>query len=117
MPTLAQFRLQFPEFASTPDATILNWLALADPFFDQARWGTWLTLGVLYWVAHQIKLASQNALNGFTDDTTSQREGDVGFSRDSKLVNDEAHNPYLQTVYGQQYYRYARMVGAGAIAL
>lgn len=117
MPTLAQFRAQFPEFSAIPDASVVFWLALAVPFFDPCRWDDLLQLGVLYWVAHQITLASANAAQPLTDDTTMQKAGPVTYSRDPKLVNAEADDPYLRTTYGQQYRYYMKFVGAGAIAL
>ena len=117
MPTYAQFIAQFPEFANISPYVVNNWLDLANPFFDQGRWDDMLTLGVLYWVAHQIQDSMANATQPLTDDSISQKAGEVSYSRDSKLMNAQADNPYLKTYYGQQYWKYARLVGAGGAAL
>jgi uncharacterized protein DUF4054 len=117
MPTYAQFIAQFPEFANISASVVNNWLGLAVPFFNQPRWDDMLTLGVLYWVAHQIQSAMANASQPLTDDTDMQKAGDLSYSRDSKLMNAEADNPYLTTAYGRQYWKYARLVGTGGIAL
>lgn len=115
--TVAQFRAQFPEFSYVTDAVIQNWITKATPFFDPIRWDDLLNLGVMYWVAHQITLATANATQPLTDDSTMQKAGDVSYQRDSRLVNAQAEDPYMRTTYGQMYRYYMRYVGAGAIAL
>ena len=117
MPSFAQFVALLPEFSSLSESTFNAWLANATPFFNQTRWAYLLTLGVCYWIAHSITLATANSVQPMTDDTSMQKAGDVSYQRDSKLVNAEAANPYMRTTYGQQYYSYAKMVGAGATAL
>lgn len=117
MPTIASFRAMFPEFANTADSVIQAWIANATPFFNVCRWDDLLAIGVCNWVAHQITLAAANAAQPLTDDTTMQKAGPLQYSRDAKLVNAEAENPYLRTTYGQQYLYYMRFVGAGAVAL
>jgi hypothetical protein len=115
--TPQQFQTQFPEFQNVTQAMIQMWISAAPPFFNVQRWGDLLNLGVLFWVAHQIKLGQANADQPLTDDSTMQKAGDVSYMRDSKLVNAQAENPYMRTTYGQQYLYYMRLVGAGATAL
>lgn len=118
--TVQQFQAFFAgdaNFASTSSTLIQFWLDQAPPFFDICRWDDLLVSGVLYWIAHQITWAIKNSAQPLTDDTSRQQAGQVGFGRDSKLLNDEANNPYLETNYGRQYLYYMRFVGAGATAL
>jgi hypothetical protein len=115
--TPSSFQEMFPEFASTPVASIQSWITASGPFFDPQRWDDLLDLGVSYWVAHQIVSAQQNAAQQATDDTIQQKEGDVSYQRDSVLVNRIADNPYLATSYGKQYLYYMKFVGAGGVAL
>jgi hypothetical protein len=115
--SVGEFQAQFPEFQNTSTQMIQNWILKATPFFDPLRWDDLLSLGVLYWVAHQIQLGLANAAQPLTDDASSQKAGSVGYTRDSKLLNAESDNPYLRTTYGQQYLYYMRYVGVGGIAL
>jgi hypothetical protein len=114
---LVGFRQRFPEFVATTDDTVNFWITEADSFFDQTRWEDLLTSGSAYWVAHNLKLAADDAANPLLDDATMKKVGDIAKSRDPKLIDKQTDNPYMRTKYGQRYMYYAKLVGIGATAV
>lgn len=117
VPTLADFRAQFPELSAKTDAQVNLWLGQSDPFFDQGRWDDMLFIGMLYWVAHQLVVVTANAGTQLIDDSVMKKVGDIAKSRDPTLILKLAQNPYLRTAYGQQYLDYQRLVGIGGFAV
>lgn len=56
------FRAQFPEFVNVADADLATILNTADIYFDATLWSpTDFPLARLYWVAHMLTLAQQQA--------------------------------------------------------
>lgn len=119
MPTLQDFRTQFPELAvqTYPDAKITLWLGLSDPFFDQDRWDDLLFLGVLYWTAHMVVSSTANATSVTTDDALTKKVGDIMKTRSEKMMIAQAEAPYLKTPYGQQYMDLVSLVGMGGFSV
>lgn len=118
-PTPADFRARFPELANYSGEKVLYWLAQSDPWFDPARWDTFYTEGVLNWVAHKLVMA--DATKGINQasagDVTQKRVGQVSVSRGSDLLSQQMANPFLRTMYGQEYLTLRKTVGMGALAV
>lgn len=106
-----------PAFDDVTDSAIQAQLDLAADKFDVARWGTGAryTEGLACFVAHQLKwrdLAAKNALGG---DGLLKTVGRLTVSKDSKLLNAQADNYFLTTMYGRRYMFLARQAGQGAV--
>jgi hypothetical protein len=130
MPTVAQFRIDYPEFADPskyPDSLIGTWLAVATSQVANAdRWGAaLLTTAQELVCAHYVVIAMRDraaATNGSIPGQvaglqTAKSVGDVSVSYDytSLLLTDAGF--WNQTTYGQRYFSLARMIGAGGMQL
>lgn len=120
--TPSEFKVDFPTFVSTSDDAIAAMIAKADPYFDVCRWGAFYSEGLGYWVAHKLVLANVAAGQGISGkaaatDIVNKAVGDVSVGRDSAMLNLQAKDPFMRTVYGQEYKALALRVGTGAITL
>ena len=111
--TAAQFKAAFPDplFAAVTDDQINALTALAAPYFDVNRWGSYYFDGLGNWIAHRLATQAGGQL-GADSTTTSQSVGAVSFSVDASLA---AKDPYMATRYGQQYAQLRRKVGMGGL--
>lgn len=119
-PIYSDFTTMFPELAAkVNEAKFTFWLSLSDPQFDQGRWDDLYFVGVLYWIAHSATVGTLNAGNpsGAFDDTIMKKVGDVQKQRAAELIMMQANDPYMRTIYGQQYLYYASLVGMGGVAV
>lgn len=117
--TPSEFKVLFPAFADEDEGRIAIVIASAKPYFDVARWGAFYSDGLGNWTAHKIALANALAGQGsgsktLSSDIITKSVGDVSVGRDSALLNMSAKNPFMRTIYGQEYSRLARQVGMGA---
>lgn len=120
--TVTQFRTRFPEFADIPDTDAGNAYiqALIDEgllILKQRRWGDYWTLGMGYYVAHNL-CAVRLQIKGDTTallPTHTQRAGTVmvgyGAIKDDGTVSQSF---FQGTSYGQQFLRLYRKRGMGA---
>jgi hypothetical protein len=119
--TLGEFRQLYPEFASELDTRIQYYLDEASYFMETCRWSHWYEKGLGLYAAHQIALA--NSLSNGTaaiDEAggfTSKRVGDIALAKDGSFFNKQADNPFMRTVYGQQWVYYQKLAGSGAVAV
>lgn len=106
-PTLADFRIRYPAFAATADATIEAWLADGDagttnwPDDDRAR-------AVMLFAAHNLSIGGQGGaipagVTSFKSGTFSATLSDAAASRTG----------YSATVYGREYLDLVRRHFAG----
>lgn len=118
------FRTEFPEFADSsvyPDAQITFWATVAEAQVLLNIWGALQTQGVKLYVAHEITLAQQNfkaASNGGVPGSSggianSKTVGSVSVSYDSNSTSEKDAGWWNLTTYGKQFYRLARIFGAG----
>jgi len=116
--TPADFRAWDPlAFASSPDdPTIARWIARATPYFNVGIWDDLYTDGIFYWVAHNIALeaylGSTFQTAGGALDAIGKRVGSVSINYSDKITELKAKDPYMRTVYGQEYRRLADLLGA-----
>lgn len=125
---IAQFRLDFPEFADTtryPSTQITFWATVAEAQVREAVWTDMKPFGVKLYVAHEITLAAQNkavatnggAPGGTSGPVTSKAVGGVNVSYDANQTAEKDAGWWNLTTYGKQFIRLARMFGAGGIQL
>lgn len=138
----AQFRADFPEFASTttfPSPAVTFWLALAGQMINTDRWGpsaadpwpggdppdrTPYDLGVELFIGHNLileALASQSvaagALPGLTNAgvIASKSVDKVSISYDSQAGIEKDAGHWNLTLYGRRFYRMLMNMGAGPL--
>ncbi len=124
----ADFRAEFPEFASTttyPDAMLDFWATLAEELLVDAVWTTMKPFAVKLYVAHEITLARVNVQTAGAGGTpgqsggvpTSKTVGSVSVSYDAQTTSEKDAGWWNLTNYGKQIYRLIRLFGAGCIQL
>lgn len=125
---IADFRTEFPEFSDAavyPDAQLNFWASIAEAQVVESIWTTMYTFGVKLYVAHEITLAAQNkktaTVGGVPGQNagivTSKAVGAVNASYDANTTTEKDAGWWNLTNYGKQFFRLARMFGAGAIQL
>lgn len=120
MYTLADFRLDFPQFAAVSDATVQRQLDNSAPFFDVARWDTFYPAGVGSYVAHMLTLQAflaKSAGAAMTGNTAMKKVGDASVQYDAAMLDMSAKDPFMRTIYGQEYARLRRIIGSGGLAV
>lgn len=120
--TPAEFKARFPAFASEADERVQDFIDDADPYFDVDRWGGFYSAGLGYFVAHKIVLANVAAGQGTSGKATAtdiltKKVGEVEIQRDTGLLNLQAKDPFMRTLYGQEYKALALQVGIGAVSV
>lgn len=117
--TPSEFKALFPEFKNQPDAVVQAQLTRADNYISENIWAEWYSEGVGFFVAHQLAISCQRASTKGSDsgDATSKSVGDVSVTKSGEMQKAKMENPFLRTTYGQEYYRLARLVGIGAVAV
>lgn len=126
--TVAQFRIDYPEFTDTVIYTgsqVQFWLNFAYKFLDIRRWGTTLDLAAELYTAHNLVFearaqanANAGALPGESQGMLSSKSVDkVSVSYDTSSAAQEGAGHWNLTIYGLRYIRLARMFGSGGIQL
>ncbi len=120
--TPADFKIRYPQFANVDDARVQFFIDDSVPYFDVPRWGAFFTRGVAAWVAHvvvldQFQSAQTGAAAALNVGQSSKRVGDVAVSQDPGILNLQAKDPFMRTIYGQEYVRLRRIVGSGGLAV
>lgn len=125
---VAQFRADFPEFASTtdyPSSMVTFWGGIAEQLVDVSRWGTLYDQGVSLFVAHNIALQRKNiqaAAGGGVPGAqsgaiSSKSVGTVSVSYDTAASMMPNAGHWNMTVYGIQFIQLGRLLCAGAVQL
>lgn len=122
--TVEQFRLlfspAFDDLTKYPDEKIALWISMAP--VNPEVWCEQYMLGLALWVAHELKkvdmAAGPNGLGtGSSSGPASQKSvGPVSVSYDTGLTKVEGRGagPYNYTIYGQQFYAMAQLLGVGS---
>ena len=123
----AQFRADFPEFASTTDytASMLDfWASVAAELVSVSKWGNLYNQGISLFVAHNLALQRRNmnaASGGIPGSQTgmlaSKAVGRVSVGYDNGNVALDNGGQWNLTTYGMQYLQLARMIGVGGVQL
>jgi hypothetical protein len=117
----AQFRIMFPAFsdpAAYPDATIEFWIGLAP--CDPDIWNGYYQLGQGLWAAHEMmKFGSVPGSGGpgasGIGPMTSKSVGPVSVGYDANVGSEDGAGSYNSTIYGRQFYHWAKLLGMGPI--
>lgn len=118
--TAADFKAAMPAFSSIDDETINRWLADASSEFDVARWDVDYTKGLRNWVAYHIVEEAKQVVAGPGGGGLIAVEKQVGTERirfSEAAITAAMTDPFMANVYGREYRRLARLVGAGAVAV
>jgi len=124
--TVAQFRADFPEFASTvdfPNSGAQFWLGIAYQLLNASRWGAQLDLAVELFTAHNLAIEAKASRDAKGGGIPGQQAGpinsksvssvSVGYDSSAALESNAGH--WNLTVYGTRLIRLIRMFGAGPI--
>lgn len=125
---IAQFRLDFPEFADTtayPNTQITFWSTVAEKMVVQCVWEDMYETGVKLYTAHELVLARQNvqtAGNGGLPGqgggiASAKTVGSVSVNYDPNTTTEKDAGFWNLTNYGKQFYRLVRIFGSGCIQL
>lgn len=105
-PSVAEFRVRYPEFARVADQQIALALSDAALHFSNKAWGKFYALGLQALAAHMVALASRirpGQLAAAAVPITSKRAGDVQISYASTQGASMADTILATTAYGQRY--------------
>jgi hypothetical protein len=123
--TVDKFRLLFPAFADETkvlDETIQLWLDLGAGFVN-CSWGPTQAFGQGLWAAHELAKMTMAAqagpgnLSGIGGITNSKSVGPVSLGYDTGIGVIESAGSYNLTLYGRQWYQFARIFGMGPYQL
>ena len=128
MITSQQFRMDYPEFASTsifPSSQIDYWLTMGYSFLNADRWGDQLTVGVELFAAHNLSLegkaqldAKDNGVPGYSPGLIiAKTVGPVGIKYENKVTQENNSGHWGFTIYGLRFIRIARLMGAGPMQI
>jgi len=103
--TVAEFKIRFPEFDSTPDATVQLFLDDAVVMLNESYWGEKYDLGISYYTAHCLSLASKSSsgASGSVAPVSGKAVDGVSVSFATSGVNNPGEQFYSSTTYGQRY--------------
>jgi hypothetical protein len=125
---IATFRTNFPEFSDIntyPDSLIAFWAAYAQEGISMDRFGDMYPYALALYVAHQLKLAVQNAqisLGGGSSLSSgivaSKAVGSVSVSYDVEFGSQGANAGYFNlTTYGRMFWSLLMRYGIGPVQL
>lgn len=125
---IAQFRLDFPEFANTtmyPDSMIIFWSSIGERITSIYVFGDNYNAVIELFTAHSITIAGQNlqasnfgANVGSTGGAVSSKtvgSGSVSYDTSGSLEKNAGY--FNQTTYGRQYYSLVMLYGMGCFQL
>lgn len=123
-----QLRQDFPAFADAtiyPDDQVNFWLCVSQQLNNPYAWQTLLTLGIELLAMHFIILeqqAQRTAANGgipglASGPIASKAVDRVNIAYAVQAATEEGAGSYNQTTYGQRWWHFAQLVGAGAVQL
>lgn len=114
----ADFIAAFPQFADTtkyPEESVNFWADVGSKTIDPCKWGNMYMNGLYMYVAHQITLDSKGAAGQDTGLVSSKSVGSASKSYDRASSNEEGAGYWNLTIWGQRYWRFVRMFGAGGL--
>ena len=120
--TPEDFRMQFPELSTVTDDSINYWVDKSSAVFNVDLWGQSYDAGLSNWVAHKIATQLKYSYDkDFLDPSDGlnimmPRVGMAMNVNTRDLVLTQAKDPYIGTIYGQEYRRLSRLIGIGGVA-
>lgn len=124
--TIAQFRLDFPEFTDTAiytNAMITFWSTIATQQVNACLWGNLTVQGIELYTAHEIAIQARDiatAANGGYPGGSSgianaKTVGNTSLGYDAATTTEPDAGYWNQTTYGKQFIHLARLFGTGGI--
>lgn len=124
MATPASLRVLFPEITEAlyPDPRVQMRIDIASKLVNADRWGDLTDHGISLHAAHFLLVygpqsgpqVGRTAAGGLV---TSKSADGLSLSLDVSTVSEEGAGMFNSTAYGREYYRLARMMGAGPIQI
>jgi len=124
--TPAQFRSDFPEFASTvtyPDALINTWLTVAASLVNPSRWAELTNLGMELVTAHHLVMSQRDQAAAAVGGTPGELKGptasksvdkvSVSYNAGAAILTDAGF--WALSSYGIRFLTLARAMGAGGL--
>lgn len=128
--TVADFQAAFPVFADVDATEIQRHINAAAPWFNVLAWGDLYDQGLGNWVAHQIVTEANDRKAMSAKDgrrpwisgpgareVIAETVDSVSIVYSAMLLNKQAADPYLRTIYGQRYRYLSGIAGGGAVAV
>lgn len=123
---IAQFRLDFPEFASTTvytNSMCAYWSTLAEKLHSEDRFGAVYNNILELYTAHCLTIQARDisvaAKGGFPEGQagaiSSKKVGDVSVNYDTEWSFENNGGWFNATIYGRQYLQLAKMYGKGGM--
>ena len=117
------FRTILPAFADPglySGSAISYWMGVGMARFNPLVWGNNLNEGLLYFIAHNLAIATiagkAGALNG-TGIVASKSVGPASISYDNNIGMIDGAGAYNLTIYGRLFYQLSQLVGAGGLQI
>jgi Protein of unknown function (DUF4054) len=124
------FLAWFPQFTAVDPVWVDGLLDQCQTAaFDPCVWGPWLQWGEALWVAHWLTLREM-WFGGWDVDNpqadlwmrgviqtgvSSFSAGSVSWSKDTSLLDEQAKNPYMRTLFGQEFYAMQAKLAVGLV--
>lgn len=127
--TPTTFRLQFPAFKDTlryTERQVQFYIDMSAKMLRVERWGSMLKEGQALFVAHFLALdrlaqLSPGGIAGVPGSAVgvlnSGSVDKVSFGKDVQSVMEDGAGHWGMSIYGMQYLRFARMMGAGPVQI
>ncbi|NIV93798.1 DUF4054 domain-containing protein [candidate division KSB1 bacterium] len=120
--TPTTFKDRYPEFSSESDSRIQIFIDDAELELEESRWGDLYDRGLSALTAHLLAIANKNAAGSgsgtaLAGKLASRTVGSVSVSFNSGQSTGSTEDFYLSTSYGAEYWRLAKMVGMGIVAV
>jgi hypothetical protein len=116
MITPAQFKIKFSTFACQSDATVQLFIDEAEIILNEPFWGTKYDLGLYYYTAHLMEIASEAeaGVTGSTGPVASQAVDGTSITYAVTAVENQGDAFYSSTIYGQRYLTLRNSLGVAA---
>lgn len=113
VPTPADLKARYPEFAQADDNQVGLVLSEAELEVDQKAWGKFFALGVLALAAHMLSIESRRGGTGASampGPLTSKKAGEIQLSYAAAPVNSMDEAVLASSAYGQRYLHLRRLI-------
>lgn len=120
--TPTTFKARYTEFSSESDARVQVYIDDAELELSEDVWGDFYDRGLSALTAHLLAIANRNAASSGTGvslggSLTGRSVGSVSVSFGASASSGSSEDYYLSTAYGAEYWRLAKIVGMGIIAV
>ena len=117
--TVAQFKTRFPEFETAVGTTVQMFLDDAVVMLNETYWGVKYDLGLSYYTAHHLLLASKSSsgASGSVGPVAGRSVDGVSVSFSTSGLKTTSDQQYAATTYGQRYLTLVDSLGVPAFVI